>query len=278
MRGRLTYLQARFLLLVLGVGVAAAQTALAWDRGAPPTEVLAPALFVLVVFGAIFFVLPGALVGAGLASLVYGTLLADQVAVVGLGSFTILLASRVTLYVLFGVVLALGVRYIEGRLRKLELYDQIDDDTGLFNSAFFLEDTDLERGRADRYRTLFSVVDCTIDHDAFEGVSRRRYRRTLRDLATSVESSVRRVDRASRVDDGAGDRFLLVLPQTGAEGAGVFAGRFEGAVGEFLTERGVAVDGHVRVEALTYPDAPERLEALRGEIAALEAERRAVRT
>ena len=47
---------------------------------------------------------------------------------------------------------------LEGSLEKLELYDEIDDETGLYNARHLLLQTDLETSRARRYQTLFSVV------------------------------------------------------------------------------------------------------------------------
>lgn len=277
MATRLTYLQARILLLVLGVAVAFSQGLLAWERGAAPTEILAPVLYIPVFVGAIFLALPGGLVGASVSSVIYGTLLADLTARTGLGQFLVLLTTRVSLYFLFGVVVALGTRYIETRLRKLEVYDQIDDETGLYNSGFFLKDTDLERSRADRYQTFFSVVTLDVGDEALADLRPRRRRRVIKDLASRIESSVRHVDRAAHVRDGSRDRFLLVLPETAAEGARVFAERLEAASAAFLAEQGCRVDGELTVDTVTYPESPERLTALREEIARLEDRRRVVR-
>lgn len=274
---RLTYLQARLLLLVLGIAVAVSQALLAWERGAASTEVFAPILYIPVFIGAIFFSLPGGLVAAGVSSIVYGTVLADLTAQVGLGQFFVLLVTRVSFYFLFGVVVALGTRYIETRLHKLEIYDQIDDETGLYNSAFFLQDTDLETSRANRYQTFFSVAALDVDREALADLSSRRQRRAIKDLASRIEESIRRVDRAAHTHDGSRDRFLIVLPQTGEEGARVFSERLEQSSSEFLAERGCNVDGGIAVDTITYPDAPDRLTALREEIADLEERRRTVR-
>ena len=56
---RLTYPQARLMLLALGIAVAVAQTLFAWERGASGTEVLAPVLYVPVFVNAVFWLLPG---------------------------------------------------------------------------------------------------------------------------------------------------------------------------------------------------------------------------
>src|SRR5687768_9952047 len=118
-RRSLTYLQTRILLVLLGAGLAAGQTLVSWERGAPPTEVLAQSLAILLFAGAVFWHLTGGLVGAGAASLVYLVLLVDQSAAIGVRAFTGLAIGRVFTYLFYGVIVALGARYVETRLRKL---------------------------------------------------------------------------------------------------------------------------------------------------------------
>ncbi len=274
MSTRLSYTRARILFLLLGITVAGSQAAFAWDRGAAPTEVLAPLLYIPVFAGAIIWALPGGLVTATASSAVYTALLAEQSAVIGLRSFLVLLSFRVGFYYLFAVMTALGMRYVEARLHKLELYDQVDDLTGLFNPAFLLQDTDLEKSRADRYQTLFSLVTLEVDAEAFAGASSRRRRGVLKELADRLEGAVRKVDRVARVDDGTRDRFMHVLPETSREGARVFAGRLHRSASGFLAERGCKTNGAVTVTALTYPDDGAQLESVRREVAVVEARRR----
>lgn len=274
---KFTYLQARVLLLLLGAGLALGQTVVAWERGAAPTEVLAPALSILVFVGAIFWYIAGGLVGAALASLLYGALLADQAESVGLRVFAGLLVSRVAQYVFYAIVLAAGTRFIETRLHKLELYDQIDDDTELYNASFFLQDSDLETSRSNRYRTIFSVSELTIERVAFAGHKRRRYIKVLRDVAGRIQQAGRTVDRPVRVDETSRDRFLIILPETGREGAQIFTGRLEVQIRDFLAERDCAVDGNVASRAFTYPDDQATLAEVREEVARIEQARKAIR-
>lgn len=274
---RLTYTQARALLLVLVTGLAAAIAAMAWTRGAAATEILAPLLYAPVVAGAVLLGLPGALVAATAASGLYALVLAGVAGPLGLGAVAGLFGWRVFTYYLFGIAAAVGVRSIERRLHKLEVYDQIDDETGLFNSAFFLQDTDLELSRADRYRTVFSVVDLDLARTAFRGLSRRRRVRLLRELAGQIRGSVRLVDRAARVADSDRERFMVVLPETGREGATVFAQRLEDATRGFFARRGVTLNGYATTRALTYPDDPAALARIRAEVERVEASRRVVR-
>lgn len=313
---QLTYLQARVLLLLLGLALAISQTLLAWERGAAPTEVLAPALYIPVFAGAIFFSYAGGVVAAGVSSLIYGVLLSEQTAAIGMRLFVGLLVNRVATYLFYGIIIAVAARYLESRLRKLEMHDLIDDVTELFNPAFFLENTELEMERAKRYQTLFSITELNVDREAFAGFPRRRYRRVLRELGRRIEEGIRapwtdpfrrrNTDLPVRVDEGDRDRFFFILPETGPQGADVFTQKVAGGVREFLGSRGCAVDGHVDARTITFPEdagllelaqnfrlpgeegararqqfeeraAREPLTQLRQEVAEVEAERRAIR-
>lgn len=266
----------RALLVVLGSGLALAQALLAWERGAPPTEVLAPVLYIPVFAGAIFFGLAGGLVAAAIASAIYLLVLIDQSSALGIRLFVGLFVNRATTFVFYGVLVALGARYIESRLRKLELYDQIDDETELYNASFFLEDSDLEMARTRRYQSIFSVVEVRLRRELFEGTSRRSYRRTLKEFAGLVRRAVRTVDRPARVRGDDADAFLIILPETGAEGSAVLTGRLETATRDFLRSRDLVPDGNVSARALTLPDDDEPLAALRQEVAEADARRRAL--
>lgn len=128
--------------------------------------------------------------------------------------------------------------------------------------------------RANRYQSIFSVAELRFGRDLFEGTSRRRHRRALRDFARLLRQAVRSVDRAVRVEDGASDRFLVILPETGREGSAVLVGRLEEAAREFLAQQRLVPDGNVSARALTFPDDTDSIEALRREVAEVDAQRR----
>lgn len=267
MAKRFTIVQVRLLLLILGTGVSIGQAMLAWERGASPTEVLAPVLYIPVFAGAIFLGLWGGLGGAALSSVTYLLVLIDQSSSIGMRLFVGLLVSRVSTFIFYGLVVGLGTRFIERRLTKLELHDYIDDDTQLYNASFFLEDSDLEISRARRYRSIFSVAEVQIDRSAMGRTSRRKRRRMIRDLAAVLRRSVRGVDRPVRVDDGTSERFFVILPETDKEGSQILAGRLEEAARRFLAERRIDADGLLSAQALTYPEDQESLDTLRSEVA-----------
>ena len=100
---RLQLMSAKVVLLLLAGGLGLAQTTLAWERGLPPTEVLAPFLYIPVLAAA---VLGGWMVGlatAALASFVYGVALSDQTHTTGLGLFAGLLVNRTVAYFVYAV-------------------------------------------------------------------------------------------------------------------------------------------------------------------------------
>lgn len=278
MRRTLTYLQARLLLLVLGLALSIGQALLAWERGAAPLEVLAPILYIPVFAGAVAWLVPGGIAGASLSSVIYGVLLLDSTREVGSALFVGLLVNRVATFFAYGFIVAMGAGYLENRLRKLELHDQVDDATDLYNSAFFLEDTGLELARSNRYRTIFSVAELTVERDAFRGLSKRRYRRALRALSARIRRAARTVDRTARLDEHTRDRILVVLPETDARGAAVFAGRLEAAARDTLAEAGCRIDnGLVAARSIAYPGDAGALADLREIAARIDAERRAIR-
>jgi len=271
---RATLVQVRLLLLVLGIGVGVAQTLLAWDRGAAPTEVLAPALYIPVFGAAIFFGVVGGLAAAALSSTLYGLVLIDQSGVLGTRLFVGMLVNRTTTYVLYGLVVAIGARFLEGKLHKLELYDHIDDETDLYNSSFFLDDTAMELSRAGRYSSIFSVAEVRLADDLFARSSRSRRRHTRRDMAKLLRTAIRTVDRPSRVRDEDGDRFLVILPETDRQGSDILAERLGTAARRYLADQGVEANGSLAVRALAFPEDTEALNELRSTVAVADARRR----
>jgi hypothetical protein len=113
---------------------------------------------------------------------------------------------------------------LESALEKLDLYDEIDDETGLYNARHLLAQTDLEVARARRYKTLFSVVTLDLPAAPFDALGRRKRRQVLRELGRQVGASVRTVDHVVHFRDGDVHRLAAILPETGTEGAEVFRG------------------------------------------------------
>jgi GGDEF domain-containing protein len=150
-------------------------------------------------------------------------------------------------------------------LTKLEIYDQIDDYTGVFNARFFVQDTDLEMSRAKRYQTIFSVAEVDFPVAPLQTLTRRQRKGIRRELGRLLQEAVRTVDRPVHGFDGTRHNFAVVLPETGVEGARIFTERLAERMAAYLRDRGVQITNEeVRSEHLTFPDdGEERIQALR---------------
>lgn len=261
---RLTYAQARRLVLIAGLGVLLMVAAVMYARRVDPIEVAATILFIPIFLAFVFGNVPGGIAGAVVAFGVYVLLRLPAIDVVGADRFAGLIASRGLAFLAFGVIGGWANRQLQGSLEKLELHDQIDDQTGLFNSRFLVQDIDLEMSRSNRYKTIFSLTVVDVPDKALGKLSRRKQRRVLRDLADTVKKSVRTVDRVAHGYANGLHRFALVLPETGQEGTQILTGRLADEVARYLSERGAAIEsGDVGRVGLTFPMQSEEVQGLR---------------
>lgn len=98
----------------------------------------------------------------------------------------------------------------------------------------------------------------------------RRRARTLRTLGQQITGAIRTVDRGAHIDDGRHHRFALILPETPAEGAEVFAHRFRGRLVELLSDRRIPVEERdVGLTSITVPGGESELAELREQARAL---------
>lgn len=265
---RLTYAQARRLVLIAGLGVLLMVAAVMYARRVDPIEVAATILFIPIFLAFVFGNVPGGIAGAVVAFGVYVLLRLPAIDVVGADRFVGLIASRGLAFLAFGVIGGWANRQLQGSLEKLELHDQIDDQTGLFNSRFLVQDIDLEMSRSTRYKTIFSLTVVDVPDKALRKLSRRKQRRVLRDLADTVKKSVRTVDRVAHGHANGVHRFALVLPETGQEGTQILTGRLADEVARYLSERGAAIEGSdVGRVGLTFPMQSDEVRGVRAEFA-----------
>jgi GGDEF domain-containing protein len=262
------YARLRWLLLAAGLFILAAITLITWARRVETVEVVATLLFIPVFLAFAFYDMLGGLAGAAVASAVYILLRLSAIKAVGAGSFVGLIIERVIGYFLFGFLGGLANRQLRASLTKLDLYDQIDDATGLFNARFLVSDTDLEMSRSKRYRSVFSVAVVDVPVASFEALPGRGRARALKDLGRALRDSVRTVDRAAHGDDGTWHRFAVILPETGTEGAAIFLGRMADQVSGFLGAKGLPLSAEkLRSTAVTFPDDESAMTALRDSFA-----------
>ena len=268
----LGYQRARQLILVAGLFVLLVVAALMYARRVEPVEVAGTLLFIPIFLGFVFQGLRGGLIAAVLAALAYAALRYPAIELVGLGRFAGLIASRSIAYLAFGAIGGFANSQLEASLTKLDLFDQIDDATGLFNARFFVDNTSLEMQRAERYQTLFAVVLVDVPTSIFANTNRRQRDRVVKELGALLKDSERTVDRAVHASDDTKHRFAAILPETARDGGGVFAGRLVAKMVEILGHRGVQVDPQkVTYDVSMFPGDEDAIQKLRQEFAELEA-------
>ena len=269
---RLGYVKARRLLVITGVLVLGVVALVMYARRVDTVEVVATLLFLPIFLAFVYRGVVGGVVAAVAAIGIYTALRYPAIEAVGADEFTGLIASRAAAYLIFGAVGGWAMQVLEGSLEKLELYDEIDDDTGLYNARHLLQQTDLETARANRYQTLFSTVELHFPAAPLNALKARQRRTVLRDLGRLLREGARTVDHVIHAHDGTTHRLVAILPETAAEGAEVFRGRFQERISGFLTYRGASLDpANVQSHAVTFPGDEAGLEALRAEFKRIDA-------
>jgi GGDEF domain-containing protein len=267
----MSYSQARRLLVAVGAGVLGVLALVMYARRVETIEVLAVLLFVPVFLALLRWDLVGGIAAAAVATVAYVVLRASAIEAVGASRFTGLIVARAIGSFVFGGLGGWANAYLRASLTKLDLYDQVDDLTGLYNARYFMLGTDLEMSRARRYRSIFAVVVLDVPAAPLERLPRRARVRLLRELGRVLGESVRQIDRVVHSRDDQRHRLAAILPETGPEGARVFAERLADRVAEFLDGRGIALDaGSRRVLALTFPEDEDALLHLRREFATID--------
>lgn len=267
---RIGYTKARWFLLLIGLVGLGAIAAVTYLRGVRGPEALVTPLFIPIFVAFLAWGLRGGLIAGIGAALVYVGLRYSAIQTVGFEQLGGTILLRVGAFVAFGLLGGWASKQLESSLTKLDLYDQIDDDTGLYNSRFFLQDTDLEMTRSKRYQTIFSIAVIDIPAQVFGAFSRRQRAGALRELGRMLRDSVRTVDRAVHSRGRDSHRLAVVLPETGRQGARIFTDRFAERVAEYFRRRGAPAPGQLERAALTYPEDEEAINRLRSEFEVIE--------
>lgn len=263
---RLGYAKARRLLVLSGLVVLGVVVIVMYARRVDGIEVVATLLFVPIFLAFVFRGAVGGVVAAVAAVAIYTALRYPAIDAVGISEFTGLIVSRAAAYLIFGAIGGWSTQVLEGSLIKLELYDEVDDETGLYNARHLLHQADLEMARARRYQTLFSLVVLDLPSGPFAALKARARRGVLRDLGRLLGEGVRNVDHVVHTRDGDVHRLVAVLPETAHDGAEIFRGRFDERVRGYLADRGVAIDpDQAPARALTFPGDDDAIEALRAD-------------
>jgi GGDEF domain-containing protein len=263
--------RARRTILVGGVLLLAILAVIAYARGVDRIEVLAGLLFIPVFLSFSSRGVAGGLVGGVLAGLAYVALRLPAIRTTGLEQLLDVVAIRCASYLAFGVVGGWAMQQVDASLQKLRRVDRVDDATGLHTARFLVEQTDLERSRAQRYGSRFSVLVIDIAAEALTALDARTRASALHHLGEMIAEAVRQVDRGIHAFDGQAHRLAVVLPETDAEGAAVLADRLAQRISRSLVQQGAAVrDGQVAWQTVSFPGQERQLDALREEFAALD--------
>lgn len=252
------YDQYRSRVLAAGLGVLLLVAVIMYVRRVDPVEVVATLLFLPVFVAFVAWGIRGGIIAGAAAALAYAALRIPAIQAVGADRFAGLLIARALGYIGFGAIGGWAGRQLRASVTKLELYDHVDDETALHNSRAAVETIVRERSRADRYREIFSVVNCRFD---LNGTANKERAKLLQTLGEAVEQRKRNVDSAMHAKSGSTDIVVVVLPETGAEGAAIFARKLHGTV-ETILGSNVFLSSAV----VTYPEQPEKIEQLVDEL------------
>lgn len=263
MPSSIDYRRARLLLLAAGFGVLLLTAGIMFARRVETPEVLATLFFAGIFVAFMFWGIRGGVAAAAVAAVAYLLIRQPAIDAVGIGHFGGLIASRTFAFVAFGILGGWANEQLKGSLTKLEIYDQIDDETGLYNARFFIQDSDLEMSRAQRYQTIFSVSSIDIADTALQMMSKRQKSNTLRELARLIQAALRTVDHAAYGMSAGMHRLAIILPETGKEGAHIFTSRLVQKIAEYLTSKGAPLTAdQIKNEEITLPEEKALLDDL----------------
>jgi GGDEF domain-containing protein len=266
------YSRTRNLVLGSGLAVLLIIAGVMYVRRVESVEVLGTLLFIPIFIAFVFQGLRGGAIAGALAAVAYAAFRYPAIDLVGAGRVTSLILSRAVAYLAFGLIGGLATQQLRSSITKLDATDQVDDETGLFNARFFVDNTGLEMQRSDRYHTVFCAVIVDVPSDPLTPLNRRQRERVMRELGEAVSDSARTMDRGVHAFDGRRHRFAVVLPETGRDGGRVFVGRLAQRMADLLTHRGVRIDATaVESDVAMFPGDDEALQRLRTEFAEIEA-------
>ena len=256
---RISYTAARRLTLATGLMILALLAAILYLTRVDTIEVVA-VLFYLPVFVAFMTRgIPGGLVAGAAAAAAYVAIRYPSLNAIRGRSLVSLLAGRALGYLAFGGIGGWAATLLQGSILKLNLFDTVDDATGLLNARQLGIEVHRQFERARRYGSLFSMASTEIDSSVLTG-GRRRVRSQMAELGRAVKATIRQVDAAAHSTDGVVHRVVVLLPDTGAEGAAIFAARLERSLSGHLYLGQSAVGPSV--SPLSYPEDEEKIQAV----------------
>ncbi|MBW3577720.1 MAG: diguanylate cyclase [Actinobacteria bacterium] len=268
--GTLTYPQARMVVLGFGAALICGVAIASFYRGADVVEVGATVLFLPVLAGLVLGRVAGGVAAAVAVSVVYVAVRLSTLGGLPTADFLAPVSVRVLLYAGFGVFGGWANDLLAQGLLKLELYDEVDDDTGVGNARALVSVLDREVERAARYGSVFSLLVVHLEDAAFAPVDGRRAARALRRTCQSLEHNLRTTDLINRVAFPTREDVVVVLPETGRAGVALLAERAVASVRQLLADHSLTVsDDTVHAEVLTVPGDEEAVRSYHAATAAV---------
>ncbi len=255
----------RIIVLVIVVAVAAMAVAMAIQK-TDGVEILGHLLMIAVIVASLYGGKRGAVAGF-LASLsLYAAARLAWKGELGYGTALELIGIKLLVY----AVLSLLCHHIRSQFRyffvKMERQDMVDDETQVGNERFLVRELEERINEHERYETPFSLIRFSLNAGFLEGQSKRGVS-VMRDLSISVlKNDTRSVDELART----GERFIVILPSVGREGAEVCKNRLRGKMLGYI-ERHLQ-DGDagevLEAEVFSYPEDKASIEAILSEASA----------
>lgn len=222
------YSRFEILALVLGTAAIVGSVFVPSTTQVIPTEVVAQLLFILILVGAVHWGRNGGFVTALIAIAIYVGMRYPQLSAEGLSADVVtMIVSRALAYTIIGLVggeLAGRLKYLLTRVDRTVMIDPV---TRVYSARYAGQAITSALGKHRRYGTVCSVLSLTISPAAWSDLKASRMDALMRRVASYLRNDVRLVDDVAYHDNGA---FILVLPETGAEGAGVVARRLRAGV------------------------------------------------
>lgn len=244
----------RFRPLLLGTGLAvlSALALILYLRRVDTVEVLASLFFIPVFVAFLFWGMRGGIVVGLLAAVGYVGLRLPAIDAVGAGRFVGLIAGRAGGYLAFGFLGGWAAQRLTSSMAKLEQVDDVEDATGLLNARALVEEIGLERSRSRRYGKSFSIAVAELPAGVVLRLPKRDRESVLEALGEALRTSVRSVDQAGFGRHEGRMFAAVILPETEASGAIVFATNLQERIRTVLADHGIGLD-KVTTTLATYP-------------------------
>ena len=190
------------------------------------------------------------LIGACYVFLWYTSNLESPVSSGGVGGFVTQLAPML-LVAYITTLLSADMRSAMSRIKAISETDEL---TGIYNVRAFTALANLTHKQSVRYRQSYSIV--MVDSDSLKGINDNyghdAGNQLLKLTVTCIQQGLRETDVLARYG---GDEFVLMLPQTGAEGAFQVAERVRKTIESTpLRTQGSRVVTTVSAGVATFPD------------------------